>query len=204
MGMINCGHGHFFNDDEHTSCPFCGVHVTVGGSDGAEKRGTRKLGDQSTGPEPDHKNASRTRRADSTSPRPDPGDGRTRAYWGGQTQDIDPVVGWLVCITGPDRGRDYRIRNGRNFVGRDPGMDIAITGDDTISRRNHAEIVYDPMSRGFFIAPGDSRGLVYQNKAPVLSPNPLQDRDLIQLGKTELMFVPLCGDGFNWEQEAEG
>ena len=31
---------------------------------------------------------------------------------------FDPVVEWLVCIDGPEKGRDYRIRSGNNYIGR--------------------------------------------------------------------------------------
>lgn len=59
---------------------------------------------------------------------------------------IDPVVGWLVCIKGPSRGRDYRIRSGRNGIGRSDAMDVPIAGDDTVSRENHAFLVYEPQN----------------------------------------------------------
>ena len=46
---------------------------------------------------------------------------------------IDPVCGWLVCISGADIGRDYRIKTERNFVGRSANMDIMINGDAYVS-----------------------------------------------------------------------
>ena len=57
---------------------------------------------------------------------------------------IDPVVGWLLCVDGPEKGRDYRIRSGRNSIGRAENMDICISGDSSISRERHAIIAYDP------------------------------------------------------------
>ena len=41
---------------------------------------------------------------------------------------IDPAVGFLICIEGPDRGADYRLVAGRNFIGRLPSMDVAADG----------------------------------------------------------------------------
>ena len=51
-------------------------------------------------------------------PRPGAGEGRTVGLIRKRT-GLDPVVGWLVCIAGPDKGRDYRIHSERNFLGRE-------------------------------------------------------------------------------------
>ena len=112
---------------------------------------------------------------------------------------IDPVVGWLVCVEGPDKGRDYRIRTERNFIGRKDSNDIVIKGDDSISRERHAIISYNPRKRSFRLSPGESRGLIYHNDEEVLTPLELQAYDLLELGKTELMFIPFCGEGFSWD-----
>jgi len=113
---------------------------------------------------------------------------------------IDPVVGWLVCIKGPSRGRDYRIRSGRNGIGRSESMDVQIAGDDTVSRENHAFLVYEPRKRTFSIRPGDGRGLVYLNGDEVVQAADIKGYDIIEMGETQLMFVPLCGGSFNWDQ----
>ena len=47
------------------------------------------------------------------------------------------ITGWLVCTQGPDKGTDYRIFRGQNFVGRDFSMDIVIRGDSKVSRVKH-------------------------------------------------------------------
>ena len=31
MSMVSCGSGHFFNDEEHSNCPFCGVGLDLRG-----------------------------------------------------------------------------------------------------------------------------------------------------------------------------
>ena len=116
---------------------------------------------------------------------------------------IDPVVGWLVCVKGPSRGRDYRIRSGRNGIGRSEAMDVQITGDDTVSRENHAFLVYEPRKRTFSIRPGDGRGLVYLNGDEVIQASDIKAYDIIELGETQLMFVSLCGEKFHWDQTKE-
>ena len=77
-------------------------------------------------------------------------------------------------------------------------MDVAIVGDDGISRENHAIISYNPKNNTFKVMPGESRGLVYLNEEEVLAPMDMKDRDILELGKTKLMFVALCGNGFVW------
>lgn len=58
-------------------------------------------------------------------------DDRTTAYWAKDSK-VDPVVGWLVCIAGSEKGKDFRIVSERNFLGRGEGMDIGIEGDMNI------------------------------------------------------------------------
>ena len=59
-------------------------------------------------------------------------------------EEENPVCGWIVCVKGPRRGKDYRVMDGKNFVGRADDMDIQILGDNKIARRNHAdEEVYE-------------------------------------------------------------
>jgi hypothetical protein len=107
---------------------------------------------------------------------------------------IDPPVGWLVCIDGPDRGMDYKIRSENNSIGRSETMRICIDGDATIARENHAFVSYDPESNTYNVLPGNARGLVYLNRGPVYAPTTLRPFDEIKLGNTTLLFVPLCGN----------
>lgn len=111
---------------------------------------------------------------------------------------ISPVVGWLVCIEGKEKGRDYRIFAGNNFIGRSDTMDICIRGDETISREKHACVSYDFKKNRFNIYQGDSHGLVYVNDETVFVPQLLNPYDIIELGKTKLMFVPFCSEKFVW------
>jgi pSer/pThr/pTyr-binding forkhead associated (FHA) protein len=117
---------------------------------------------------------------------------------------VDPVVGWLVCVEGPDRGRDYRVRSGRNFIGRAQQMHISIGGDPAVSREKHAAISYDPKHGHFKLLPGEGSGLTYVNDETVDVPVELKPYDTIELGETKLKFVPFCGEYFRWTTEAAG
>ena len=116
-------------------------------------------------------------------------------------EEEHPVCGWIVCIAGPRRGKDYKIMAGKNFVGRADDMDIQILGDNKISRRNHGVIVFDPKKKETVLLPGDSNGLVYHNEAAVYTPTILGAYDLIEMGDSKFVFVPFCGDNFMWEDK---
>ena len=114
---------------------------------------------------------------------------------------FDPVVGWLACVAGPSRGKSYTIRGGVNSIGRSERMDIVITGDLKISAENHAKISYSDKHNRFNLLPGEGRNIVYLNDEEVFTPMPLKAYDLIDFGETKLLFVPLCGEKFTWEDK---
>ena len=113
--------------------------------------------------------------------------------------DVAPVCGWLVCIEGPRQGKDYKIRNGKNFIGRADDMDIQILGDNQISRRNHAVIVYDKKNNEHVLLPGDSNGIAYVGEEACYEKRVLGGYDVIEMGQSKFLFVPFCGEHFKWE-----
>lgn len=119
----------------------------------------------------------------------------------GGVSGFTPVVGWLVCIEGPDRGKDYRIRMGYNTIGRSPQNNISIAGDQKISRERHALIAFDDAECTFFVAPGNGMNLVRVNNKLLMVPTPVEAYDIVTVGSTKLMFVPLCSDKFSWTKQ---
>lgn len=115
---------------------------------------------------------------------------------GEETTDRRPVAGWLVGIAGPCFGRSFEILRGRNSVGRSEANDISIKNDKRVSREKHMNIVYDPSGHGYYIEPGDSRGLVYCNGRIILAPTAVTGSDLIEIGGGRYVIQPLCGDYF--------
>lgn len=109
-----------------------------------------------------------------------------------------PVCGWLVCIEGARVGKDYKVKAGKNFVGRADDMDIQILGDNKISRRNHCIIVYEEKHGNFMILPGDGNGIVYHSGEAVYSPVQLSEYDVIEMGESKFLFIPFCGEQFKW------
>jgi hypothetical protein len=111
------------------------------------------------------------------------------------------VVGWLVCLAGPDRGRDFRLHPEKNFIGRSPLMDVCVAGDESVSRDRHALVIFDPKKQVFWAVPGDASGLVYLNGDIVHSPSQMKCDDVLEVGQTKLVLIPFCGEKYSWARE---
>ena len=197
MEMKKCPKGHYYDASIHVECPYCS-NVGTGSatlplegfmSDGGSK--TVPLSFDVPG------DSGKTVPLDAAINNGDSDDGRTVALIKEDT-GIDPVVGWLVCIDGKEKGRDYRIHTDNNYIGRSDRMDICVRGDETISRENHAVISYDNMSNIYFFSPGDGRAIVRVNDIAVFSTVILKPHDKITIGKTAFTFMPLCDEHFIW------
>lgn len=127
-----------------------------------------------------------------TSPLP-----KTMAYY--DVGEVEPPVGWLVCVQGTYIGHAFVCKAGRNRVGRDLGMDICLPEDPSISRDTHAVIVFEPKGRTFYLQAGTGSGLTYHNGNLVFDHEKINPRDTIELGKAKFIFIPLCGAEFTWE-----
>lgn len=115
----------------------------------------------------------------------------------------DPVVGWLVVISGPGQGRTMKLGHGMNSIGRAEGQRCRLDfGDTEISRNIHATVTYDPRGRKFYLMHGGGQNLTYIGENPVLQPVVMKGGEVISLGKTTLKFVALCGPDFDWSQKA--
>lgn len=111
---------------------------------------------------------------------------------------IRPVTGWLVCLEGAERGKDFRLHTDMNYIGRSKSNDVVLGSDPTVSRERHAMIAYDNRGKMFFFAPANGASLVRQNGKPVLSTVELKAGDRLEIGEGTYLFVPLCGDSFEW------
>jgi len=118
-------------------------------------------------------------------------------------EKVSPVCGWLACIEGPRQGVSFTLHSGKNFIGRADDMDIRLPGDDAVARRNHAVIAYDPKDRVFTLIPGESEGIVYLDGEATYEARRLVDMGLIKVGRTSLLFRPLCGENFSWQMDEE-
>lgn len=117
----------------------------------------------------------------------------------------DPVVGWLVIVGGPGLGAYRPIYEGNNTLGRAATQRIPLDfGDEAISSEEQAYIRYDGGERGFLFVPNLAKtNVVAVNDKRPTSAVQLQAMDLITVGRTQLVFVPLCGPDFDWGDISE-
>ena len=111
---------------------------------------------------------------------------------------IRPVTGWLVCVEGVERGKDYRLHHDINYIGRSKTNDVVLASDPTVSRERHAMIAYDERTRAFYFAPAGGASIIRQNGRPVLSTAELKSGDRLEIGESVYLFVNLCGENFEW------
>lgn len=190
--MTRCPEGHFYDPTKHNSCPWCALPPDLEGGEKTRPASPPTLPPPlpqgvMAGPPP-------------PPPLPKPGATKRAGAEALGVQD-DPVVGWLVCLAGPDRGRDFRLHAEKNFIGRSPAMDVCLAGDKTVSRERHALVIFDPKKQVFWAVPGDAAGLVYLNGDIVNAPTQMRQDDLLEMGQTKLVLIPFCGEKYSWSGE---
>ena len=110
---------------------------------------------------------------------------------------VTPVVGWLVCTVGKDKGRDFRLHVENNFVGRGVNQDVRIS-DQKISRE-HFLITYDPVEDEYSISLIKGKGIIRINGTRLSGDQILKKGDNIKVGDTNLVFIPLEKSDVTWE-----
>jgi len=177
MAIVTCQEGHTYDNSMHSRCPQCGIPGLA-------------------------LNVEQITNSSSGSPsklKPELRDDKTQGVYPQELGGFDPVVGWLICIEGVDRGKDYRLHAERNMVGRGKKMDVDLAGELSLTREVEAVVVvFEPKIRKFIIVPGEGGTGVKHNGESIYSPVELAAYDSIQLGSTQLMFVPFCGEMFSW------
>ncbi len=208
MALTECANGHLYDSGQYASCPYCGGNmsrVEFGGGNNSEVGST--VGTMSgnswrnsiSGQTPES-GATVAPAGYSGSRRPEAGGGAGKTVAVLQKSfNREPVTGWLVCIKGEEKGKDYRIAAKNNTIGRSETMDVCIKGDSAISRENHARLAYDGKHNQFHFIPGESVNNVYVNGEPVYVPTRLKKGDILELGESEFIFVPFCDEAFNWQ-----
>ncbi len=203
MNMQQCPNGHFYDMSKSAQCPYCSTATENGNRTvplGAEFTAPPQNAFSNTAPV----NVFNSGAGDvvgRTVPVMDQvsNQGHTVAVLKKKI-GLDPVVGWLVCVDGKVRGQDYRIKNGNNVLGSSESMDIQIAGDDTISKVDMAYVTYDAETKTYLVVAGKGKNVVRVNGEllPVSQSRELHANDRIKLGETTLMFVPFCGEAFDW------
>lgn len=192
MAVQECGNGHLYDTDQYASCPYCqggGNRINFGESGVGKTVAVTPAAEMEIGATVAPAAYAKQEKSDV---------GKTVGVFQ-KKMSFEPVVGWLVCIEGAEKGKDYRIYGKNNTIGRSERMDICIKGDATISRENHAKLAYDEKHNAFHLIPADSTNTIYLNDEPVYVPAKLKAYDLIEFGDCKLLFVPFCGEHFTWQ-----
>lgn len=113
------------------------------------------------------------------------------------------VVGWLVCTKGAEYGKGLPLYVNNNFIGSASDQDIQLA-DKKVSP-NHFAIGFDPSNNDYFaFMQTDAHGIVRVNGKPLDETIILQAGDKIQVGDTELVFIPLDQKFVKWDYEYDG
>ena len=123
---------------------------------------------------------------------------RTQAYY--DFDSVEPPVGWMIGLSGTYQGRALECYAGRNRIGRAQGMEILLADEPSVSRVNHAALIYEPRERRFYLQAGMGDSLTYLNGSLLFDHAELHSYDRITLGKAEFIFLPLCGPAFSWDE----
>ena len=211
MNLVKCANGHFYDESRYSECPHCdggairNDNMTMPvmhnpGGDAVTTDFSGALSDQAQGVSLQDAVKSAVGATAVPTATSQAGDDQKTVSFYKKSIGSEPVVGWLVCVEGEHFGEDFRLKSGRNFIGRSSGMDVVIARDSAVSRERHAIIVYEPKGRLFLVAPGESKELCYLNDEVVLTPKEIKTNDLLTIGDTSLMFIPCCGPAFNWDR----
>lgn len=190
MAIVQCSNGHFYDDMKNATCPMCqeyeGPHwrmdddktVSLDWTNASEIKTVYLSGEETVKPKVIG----------------NWDDEKTVAFYGDTTENL--LVGWLVCIQGCMKGKDYRIYAGFNRIGRSLNSDICLQ-DPQVSKENHCSVVYDGKSNSFYLVPG--QGIVYLDQITVQKAEILLRGSRISLGECVLEFVPFCEGDHIWK-----
>ena len=193
MKLTRCVQGHFYDADMYEKCPHCGINLSYSVSQVMTDNRTIAMHCHD-------KTVSMPYLDDdiTVSGMELNSDDKTIGVYS-EKYHGEPVVGWLVCTEGPERGRDYRLYPSKNRIVRASNMDVFICDDMQIVRDTHFSIIYEPRKNEFIALSGN--GPVTINETPLVNSLSLAEGDRIHLGITVLTFIPYCKGERKWKKE---
>ena len=181
---------HYYDSEKYSECPYC---KRIREGKGAKPTAPAEEEDlKSSKPKVKKRGAHIDR--DATAP-----------WYSGEKESeeiFEPVVGWLIAIEGPAKGRDFRLKPGRNVIGRIMEADICIEEDDLLSRE-HTIVYYYSEINNFYVEDNKSKHgtFLLPNKDVIVERKPIKDGDKILVGKTILLLKTLCNEDFQWKEK---
>ncbi len=200
-GYTQCEKGHYFKE-ELTECPYCPKGSAAAGSDdktkiqGGQNENTG-LGDKTqvfggggTNPvqQPISVNPPVKRDLNKTFIQE-----VEEVKDGGEVKEVvhqratRKIVGWLISYTLDPMGIDFRLYEGNNTIGRNPGNDMTIAGDNSISG-HHATILF---KKGRFYLKDEmaaNGSFINDEEIEVGQPHEVQDGDTLRFGNSVFKF----------------
>ena len=167
MAIRRCEKGHFYDTEKYSFCPVCMAEEKAGMESGHWESEDKTIGLEESD--------------------------KTVGYLLKELDaEAQPVVGWLVCARGAERGRDWRLSYGRNDIGTQPPADILLSGSNHLKGCRGCSIICDGKHKKIVLDPGKGP-LVYYNNKLILEPVELRDGDEIGIEGYVLCFQSFCG-----------
>jgi hypothetical protein len=167
-----CDQGHAM-EDTWEQCPYCAAGKGEAAKNGAARDGAARNGARNGATQ---------------------NGGASAAESSGQGAVVVPrktderrLVGWVVVLSGEQEGQDFRVREGRNVIGKGAKADVIIR--DAYLSEKHALLEF--RDDAFRITDLESKHGTLVNEKHVEGETPLVNDDVIRLGHTELKFKAL-------------
>lgn len=201
MDLKKCKSGHFYDGDKYSECPHCKNNVEKRTLSTIEKKKitenrdtgnlTKSIFDMNTSePKPAEK------KQEASQPVQQPHNSVTSFK---KTYEYGPVVGWLVGISGNEYGHSYELFATSNTIGSGTGNVVTID-DSRLCNLSHGVICYQVETGRFFMDSEHSDGKVKINNYLVQENVYVNYMDVLEIGTSTYIIIPLCRDGFSWWQ----
>lgn len=215
MDLKKCKSGHFFDGDKYSECPHCKNNIdkkivnTLEKKKITENRETGNLTksiyhtnvSDSKSSEKKYESI-KTSESDETSVTFQQKNVEKSYISIKKTYEYGPVVGWLVGISGEKYGHSYELFATSNTIGSGTGNVVAID-DSRLCSVSHGVICYQVETGRFFMDSEHSDGKVKINGYSVSENVYVNYMDVLEIGASTYMLIPLCKDGFSWWQNVD-
>lgn len=199
MAIIQCGAGHYYDNEKFSECPHCAMAAQAGG--GEKESLTVALAHESRQVE---NYAVEYVKKNAQAPLPNPTarrdaeEEKTISIY--QKKGVSRcIAGWLVCVEGEANGKDFPIYAGFNRIGRSHSNDIVLD-DPQVSREEHCSVIYEEKKNVFYVFPKDGN-LVYAGDEMVEQAQEVASGEVITIGGTKLEFVAFCKGEKRWAKK---
>lgn len=197
--MKQCERGHIYDEKLYASCPYCeqnsGVGVRPLENAGNPAPAFPKTAPLDSGNTPGFP---ATQPLDPPSPAPSKKEMSATIALNSTDSGIRPVCGWLVVTEGGSKGRSFTVHSEKNTIGRGTQFDINLSFDKAVSKEGDAVITYDSRGRKFFITLSAGKNNIYHNGNILLTPEEVNDYDVIEIGATKLVFRSFCNKDYTY------